>query len=278
MKRLVLCLALSAALPAYALEMPSPSPFDSRIRTVTYNPQDVVTIDVVPGIATHLILEEGEQYVTHAPGTKDMIEFAMTQNHVLIRPTFTDPDSNLVLVTNRRSYHFRLVYTTSRKRAMYAVEFRYPDSEAKKLRELAKASVLAESFERRDATYNLAYCKAGDASINLVNAWDNGTMTYMKFAGDIPAVYQVDAAGNESLVNRTMQGAANDVVVLHKLSGRWMLRLGKDAALAVADNRDGRLCSTPDATIVVGAGRSAAVDESGTASPDVRRVIKGVKQ
>ena len=71
----------------------------------------------------------------------------------------------------------------------------------------------------------------------------------------------VDADGNESIVNRTTIGEANDIVVLHKVNAKWILRLG-DRALAVWNE-----AYDPN----------GVRNTTGTASPEVKRVIKGGK-
>ena len=59
MRKLALALlAAMIALPAQALDEPRSSKFDNRIRYTIYNPRDVVQLDAVIGIATHIVLEE----------------------------------------------------------------------------------------------------------------------------------------------------------------------------------------------------------------------------
>ena len=100
---------------------------------------------------------------------------------------------------------------------------------------------------------------SGDLDLAPVNAWDDREFTYFKFPGqrDIPAIYMVDPDGNESIVNRHTTGPANEIVVVHKVSARWVLRLGKRALAVRNDAHD------------PGGRRNV----SRTASPDVDRVL-----
>ena len=168
----------------------------------------------------------------------------------------------MTIVTDRRAYYFKLRYwPTRRANAVYGLSFTYPDTEARKAQELAQAAAVEEGFAADRQGYNLNYTMSGDLDIAPINAWDNNEATYLKFPGnrDIPAIYMVDADGNESIVNRTTIGEASDIVVLHKVNSKWILRLG-DRALAVWNE-----AYDPN----------GVRNTTGTASPAVKRVIKG---
>jgi type IV secretion system protein VirB9 len=233
MRKLALALlAAMIALPAQALDEPRSSKFDNRIRYTIYNPRDVVQLDAVIGIATHIVLEEGERYVTHAFGDAQAWSFAVEGHHVFIKPRADNAETNLTIVTDRRAYYFKLRYwPTRRANAVYGLSFTYPDTEARKAQELAQAAAVEEGFAADRQGYNLNYTMSGDLDIAPINAWDNNEATYLKFPGnrDIPAIYMVDADGNESIVNRTTIGEASDIVVLHKVNSKWILRLGDRA-------------------------------------------------
>ena len=81
---------------------------DRRIRYVSYDPYAVVPVDAVVGIVTHIVLEPGENYVTHAFGDGKAWDFAAKANHCFLKAVATNADSNLTIVTDRRSYHFSL--------------------------------------------------------------------------------------------------------------------------------------------------------------------------
>jgi len=233
---------------------------DRRIRYVTYDPDDVVSIDAVVGVVTHIVLEAGETYVTHAFGDGKAWDFAVKANHCFLKAVATNADSNLSIVTDRRSYHFALrLVTSSGAAATFEIAFRYPDTDARRRREDAHRRAVEDGFARRGDRPNLSYSMSGDFDLAPVNAWDDREFTYFKFPGqrDIPAIYMVDADGNESIVNRHSAGAGNEIVVVHKVAARWVLRLGT-RALAVwndAFEPEGRRNVTR------------------TASPDVNRVL-----
>src|ERR687887_2927512 len=132
MRRAILSLLLAGAASASA----SGGGPDRRIRYVTYDPDDVVEIDAVAGVVTHIVLEPGESYVTHAFGDGKAWDFAVKANHCFLKAVATNADSNLTIVTDRRSYHFSLKLLTAPGAApTFEIAFRYPDTQARKRRD-----------------------------------------------------------------------------------------------------------------------------------------------
>ncbi len=256
MRRAILAILLATATSALAGDGGP----DRRIRYVTYDPDAVVPVDAVVGIVTHIVLEPGETYVTHAFGDGKAWDFAAKANHCFLKAVATNADSNLTIVTDRRSYHFSLRLLADAAAApTFEIAFRYPDTEVRKRREDARRSAVEDSFKGNGEKPNLDYTMSGDLDLAPVNTWDDREFTYFKFPGqrDIPAIYMVDADGSESIVNRHTTGPSNEIVVVHKVAARWVLRLGSRALAIWNDAYD------PE-------GRR---NVSHTASPDVNRVI-----
>jgi type IV secretion system protein VirB9 len=261
---LIVFLAAGAAAPLSALEAPRPSPYDSRVKAVWFNGDNVVQVDTVPGVATHIVLEEGETIVAHAFGDSEAYEFEATKHHLFIKPKAEGADTNLVVVTDKRSYKFRLTFKgETREGATYELLFRYRDAKAKAENEAAAKAAVAEGF-REVVAANLDYTMSGDLELAPVNAWDDGRRTYFKFAAgvDLPAVYAVDANGDESVVQSAVAGRANDVTVVPKVSAKWMLRLGERALAVFNEAYDAN-------------GAAGLTNLTGTASPFVKRAVKG---
>jgi type IV secretion system protein VirB9 len=261
MLRVVLCsLLLLAGTIALAADAQGRMGADGRIRHVVYDPDEVVTIEAVVGVATHIVLEPGETYLTHAFGDGKAWDFAVKGNHCFLKAVATDADSNLTIVTDRRSYHFSLRLTTAPGASpTFELIFQYPDRDARRKREDGARRAVEEGFASRSGPTNLDYTMSGDFDLAPVNAWDDGEFTYFKFPGnrDLPAIYLVDPDGQESIVNRHSTGASSDVIVVHRVAQRWVLRLGARALAIWNDAFDP-------------AGRA---NTSRTASPDVNRVL-----
>jgi len=244
---------------AVAAAAPEGGP-DRRIRYVSYDPDLVVPIDAAVGVVTHILLEPGESYVTHAFGDGKAWDFAAKAHHCFLKAVATNADSNLTLVTDRRSYHFSLrLLSDPGTTPTFEVVFRYPDTEARRRRDEARRRGVEEGFARKGEKPNLDYTMSGDLDIAPVNAWDDREFTYFKFPGqrDIPAIYMVGADGSESIVNRHSTGPSNQIVVVHRVAARWVLRLGSRALAIWNDAYD------PE-------GRR---NTSRTSSPDVNRVL-----
>jgi type IV secretion system protein VirB9 len=266
MKKIILAaaVALSFGQAALASSIPVSLGADSRVQAVSYNANDVVMIHTRAGVVTDIILEPDEVYLTHAFGDATAWHFSTYGNHVFIKPAVVNGDTNLVLVTNKRTYNFSIIYSATPENTVYQVKFTYPDT-IKKNAELAKESSLLDNTYK-GKMFNLSYEMSGDKTIAPINVWDDGTFTYFKFAGntDLPAIYTVLATdsngdGNEAIVNRTVTGSSNNIIVMHKVNPKWRLRLGNSVLDVFNKNMNWR-----------------GVDNTtGTISPDVKRVIVG---
>ncbi|NEK70007.1 MAG: P-type conjugative transfer protein VirB9 [Xanthomonas perforans] len=264
-KTLVICLAFALSAPVYAVQVPTPSPDDTRVKTVVYNPRDVVRINGMVGIATHIQLEPGERYIEHVFGDSEGWHFADNGNHIFLKPKAENADSNLVLITDRRVYYFELHYSDAKKARdkVFGLTFVYPQTKAAETAQAIERKRVAEAFQT-PRPINTGYTMTGKRELAPVNVWDNKQFTFFRFAGavDIPSIFMVNPDGSESIVNHHVQGTANDTVVVHKVAKQWVLRLGP-AALSVFN----------EAYDPVGVSNT-----SRTASPEVIRDVVGGNQ
>lgn len=264
MTRRAMALALALALPApvFALDSPKTSRADYRVRYASYNPGDVIQLDATIGIATHIVLEPGENYVYHVLGDSEAYAFTHKDNHLFLKPIAEQADTNLIVVTNRRDYSFRLTYHKADSKALYKLVIRYPEAESQRLAQVAQKAVVARALQAVGTPVNWkTYTRSGNAAIAPIHAWDDGRQTWFQFAqkADIPTVYRVTPDGQEVLTNYHMADART--MVMHRTSARWHLRLGKQV-LAIYNGAYGNV-PVPAVT--------------GTASPTVRRVVKGAE-
>ena len=109
---------------------------------------------------------------------------------------------------------------------------------------------------------NLDYWVAGSQEISPTSAKDDGRFTYLTFTNnrDMPAIYTVDAEGNEALVNTNVEG---NTIIVHRVVPKLTLRKG--IAVACLLNKSFNFDGGRDNT-------------TGTVSPDVKRVVKGQTQ
>ncbi|SHI11742.1 TrbG/VirB9 family P-type conjugative transfer protein [Pollutimonas bauzanensis] len=259
--RMILAATLSAAtLTSWALDNPKPSPKDKRIRTTQYDPTNVIVVPTVIGVATHIVLSDDEQYVTHAFGDASAYDFQeVGGKHLLFKPIARDADTNLIVITTKRNYAFLL---QNKERGsgqeVYRLKLEYPDIEqAQSVAQAVSAQIDQALTEPGQAINWQGYTMSGDQSLAPVNAWDDGAQTWLRFAPgqDLPAAYFVDADGNEVLANRHMADA--HTIVLHRIAAKWHLRLG-DQVLAVYNENSNQARSL----------------STGTISPRVERVLR----
>ena len=244
---LLLCLALNAG-NVWALQEPTGSAYDSRLKTVPFNEDDVVKIDTALGVHTLIILDPKEQYITHAFGDPEAWTFGRKLNYVFIKPKEVLGDTNLSIVTDKRVYTFdvrfhEIPYPTDArktfdKRMTFRVKFRYPEIEAAIAKKKMEEEKIKKQFaDVRKSGNNLDYNMNGDLAIAPVNVWDDGLFTKMKWkvGQDVPVIFYVNDDGEETIVGQHSSGRYKDIVVLHRVAKKWHIRLG-DKVVGIYNN------------------------------------------
>lgn len=255
---------------ALALEVPEPGPFDDRVKFINYNSSQVVKIVGHFGFSTHIQFREGEEVVKVALGDPKAWELKPYKNHVFLKPLGDDPITNMQVLTSERVYNFELDAHWSENGAhpvpndmFFQINFRYPDEEAALAK--AKAEALELKAKLNDTPEpepkNWNYWAKGSQEITPSRAFDDERFTYLEFPNnrEIPAVFVVDADGNESLVNIHVDPENPGRVVIHRVVKRIMLRKGNAVTCIFNQSYD------PD-----GIG-----NPTGTTAPGVHRVIRG---
>lgn len=278
MKRLLL-IALLVPTLALAELTPQKGEFDPRVRIVDYNPMNVVKLSTFYGVSTHVQFAEGETIQDVAVGDDQAWKVVPRGNHLFIKPQATNADTNVTVITSLRTYQFALVVQPrplkdstawADPNLIFSLTFRYPDDEAAKAAATAKqlalkaklGEVKAKLSDAAKAGENIDYWVAGSEAISPTAARDDGRFIYLKFTNnrDMPAVYEVDEKGNESLINTNV--IDGNTIVVQRLVRRLMLRKGD--AVASVINKSFDLNGGTDNT-------------TGTVAPDVERVIKGAQ-
>jgi type IV secretion system protein VirB9 len=115
MKRFALwiTLALGFAGPVLALQQPAPGQRDARVRTVTYDPANVVRLNGVIRASTQIVFADDEEIAHVAIGDAIAWEVAPAGSILFLKPREKHPPTNLQVVTTRpdgrkRSYQFEL--------------------------------------------------------------------------------------------------------------------------------------------------------------------------
>lgn len=255
------CCALVAVLLApcsLAGTIPERGTVDSRIRVAPYVADEVYRLRGFVGYQIDLEFEPGESFVGLGAGDLESLTFAAQANHLFLKPRAAGVDTNLTVLTSRRSYHFD--YGASARRPdpdvddiIYVLRFTYPPTASAS----GSAAALAHALESAGAPRNLEYWYRGSPELKPIAASDDGVQTRLRFGSlqELPAIFLGNDDGSESLVNFTVDGL--DVVV-HRVSPRLVLRRGKLTGCIVN-------------SAFGGAGGHAS---SGTVAPAVERVIR----
>lgn len=235
-KKIYFAVLLSGASVAHAEVKPLETNFDTRIQTVHYNPDDVVRVSVKIGVSTLIQLEKDEYLVgrdgkpdfSSGLGMGDPLAWSVSVRgpNIFIRPIGEQPDTNVTLVSNKRTYVFSLESVKGRQAPSWLVRFVYPQAPVSK--------PAPKGMPCNSGAVNRSYEVKGDSTIAPVKAWDDGRFTCLKFqnASDLPAVYwkwtkEHDGKEKEGLVNMHME---KDVMVIHQIAPEFRIRLGDKVA------------------------------------------------
>ncbi len=235
MKKLFLLAALALAAPcAFAAKTPQPTAADQRIRQVAYSSSEVYEITGSYRFTTTIEFEKGEtvQYLTLG----DTIAWqAHPMGHrVHLKPVEPKAVTNMTVVTDRRTYYFRLTGALPKDKmdATFLLRFSYPQDGDVAVNpgaiRKATGSAAQEELATRVKVRNCNYSVSGSKSIKLVRACDDGVFTYLEFAenANLPAFFAVDPAGNEAVVNYRMEGK---YAVIERVGSLFTLRDGEEA-------------------------------------------------
>lgn len=221
---------------AHALVQPQGSKFDPRVQTVTYNKSNVINITAKVGHAVLVQFEEDERLegdsASLGMGDAEGWNLSVKGNNILFKPMVEDSDTNLVVVTNKRTYVFQLHINNETSIPTYVLRFNYPDTQATKqaaeLAEQRKAeNTLVDAISPiRAEVKNKNYWGYGDKTLAPTELFDDGTFTYFVFnnSKDLPVIYRKNPDGTESLVNKHIK---NNTVIVQELSKDFILRLGQ---------------------------------------------------
>ena len=193
-----------------------------------------------PGQVTDIALQEGEQLVGPGPvAAGDTVRWIIGDTvsgsgptarvHILVKPTRPDIATNLVINTDRRTYHLELRATASTY--MASVSWTYPHDALIALqgRNAAAANTAPVASGVEVSALNFRYRIEGDrAPWKPVRAFDDSRQVFIEFPGGIaqgemPPLFVTGAAGSAELVNYRVRGR---YMVIDRLFAAAELRLG----------------------------------------------------
>lgn len=213
-----------------------------------------------PGQITDISLQSGEQLVGSGPvaagdtvrwiiGDTESGSGATKQVHILVKPTRPELTTNLVINTDRRTYHMEL--RSTEKTYMASVSWQYPQDQLIALRrQNSQAEAQQPVASGVDlASVNFRYDVTGDrAPWRPLRAFDDGRQVFIEFPrgigqGEMPPLFVVGPEGDTSeLVNYRVRG---NYMIVDRLFAAAELRFGagKDQKRVRISRTDGRPAS-----------------------------------
>jgi type IV secretion system protein VirB9 len=229
-------LRVRAANHAATLE-PQAAGYIDAVQVYPFSDGAIFHVFTAPGQVTDISLQPGEMLGAVAAG--DTVRWVIgdttsgsgdgKRTHVLVKPFAAGLATNIIITTDRRTYHLSL--TSVERSAMVAVSWTYPQDQLiaiKVAAEQARAAQPVASGLKVDQL-NFDYSITGDQPPwRPLRAFDDGQKTFIEFpaslgTGEAPPLFLVDAKGTASLVNYRLQGR---YYVVDRLFDVAELRLG----------------------------------------------------
>jgi type IV secretion system protein VirB9 len=213
---------------------------EKKFRAYIYNPNEVYRYVGHYNYQGFIEFETGETINTISMGDSSLWLFEHLGNRLFLKPVADDASTNMTVITSKKIYHFELVAKEAKgitdPDLIFVVKFVYPDEKDKNIMEFTKAPVSDEPDMRNLNIYNFNYEFTGEPTLAPIKVFDNAEFTYFQFPGksaEIPAVFSVDSAGFESMVNFR---SAGDYIIVERISPQFTLRNGSEIVCVYNNN------------------------------------------
>jgi type IV secretion system protein TrbG len=230
-----------AAANEAARVQPTRAGYVNAIEVYPFTEGALYQLYAAPGEVTDVALEPGEQLVGSGPvaagdtvrwiiGDTESGTGATRQVHILVKPTRPDLLTNLVINTDRRTYHLELRSTA--KTYMASLSWQYPQDQliALRQRNVTADRTVPIAGGVDVAALNFRYSIEGDnPPWRPLRAFDDGRQVFIEFPsgigqGEMPPLFVIGPGGDTSeLVNYRVRGYH---MIVDRLFAAAELRLG----------------------------------------------------
>lgn len=221
-------LAAAPAKQAWADMESTPLASDARIRVVPYDVNEVFKFVGHYGYQSSIEFAPDEVIKTISVGDSVAWQIVPDANRIFIKPIEENPQTNMTVVTNKRTYQFELYgkHASSVKDndMIFVMRFTYPGETDVSFLDKSKVPEVNQDPSR----YNQNYTISGPDRISPIRIFDDGEFTYFQFKdinADIPAFFKVDSDGKEAIINFRTVG---DYIVVERVTSMFTLRHGSD--------------------------------------------------
>lgn len=215
--------AIVSGAPAFAAKTATSLASDERVKQVPYDANQVYEVVGTYGYQTGIEFGRDETIKVVSLGDSIAWQTVPYQNRLFIKPVEPNAETNMTVITDKRTYYFKLSSAKHRSSMSFLIRFVYP----------GPGSILGGGVSRSGgisgvdpARLNLDYSSSGDKrTIALTRVFDDGQFTYFGFApnSEAPTIYSVGTDGTESIVNTRREGA---YLVVERTASAFTLRNG----------------------------------------------------
>ena len=223
---------------AAAIQEPRAGSFLNAVQVYTWTDGAVFRLFAAPDKVSDIVLQAGEELIAVSAGDTARWVIGDTvsgsgdgkQVHILVKPYTAGLKTNLIVTTNRRTYHLQLESTAAT--AMAAISWRYPQDQVL----TRKAETPPEAASPMPSTVGLSpevlsfgYTIRGDRPPwRPLRAFDDGHKVFIEFPRHLPQteappLFLVGKGGKADLLNYRVQGR---FYVVDTLVHEAELRLG----------------------------------------------------
>lgn len=239
-----------AAANEAAVQEPTASGYINAIQVYPFMDGAIYRLFAAPEKVSDIALQPGEQLVAISSGDTARWVIGDTysgaavtrQVHILVKPYAAGLKTNLVVTTDRRTYHLQMESTPAT--AMAAISWSYPQDALIAL-QVQQAKVEAAAPVATGVAINdlhFGYTISGDKPAwRPLHVFDDGQKTYIEFPtslaqGEAPPLFVVGEGGQAELVNYRVQ---RNYYVVDRLFSMAELRLGGKRQSVVRITRGG---------------------------------------
>jgi type IV secretion system protein TrbG len=219
---------------------PTRTGYLNAIQVYPFSEGALYQLYAAPGEITDIALQTGEKLVGSGPvaagdtvrwiiGDTESGAGAARRIHILLKPTRPDLTTNLVINTDRRTYHLEL--RSDERTYMASVSWDYPQDQIVALRgqdrdaDLAAPVVTGVDLDALNFRYRI---EGDEAPWRPLRAFDDGRQVFIEFPtgiaqGEMPPLWVIGPQGDGQLVNYRVRG---NRMIVDRLFAAAELRLG----------------------------------------------------
>ncbi len=237
-----------------ALQEPSAHGYINAVQVYPFVEGALYRLYAAPEQVSDIALQPGETLTAVSAG--DTVRWVIGDTtsgsgdsrrvHILVKPFAPGLRTNLVITTDRRSYHLQLESTEGT--SMAAISWTYPHDQLLALQRRNERAAAASPIDSGVALENLRfrYAISGDSPPwRPVRAFDEGSKVFIEFPGRIdqgeaPPLFVVGPDGGNQLVNYRVR---RNYYIVDRLFAAAELRLGTDPQQVVRISRTDSVAS-----------------------------------